>query len=453
MAEPTVLLGSLAPAFDLPCTRVPGRELDRASLADYRGRWLVLIFYPRDFSLVCPTELTSLDARLEEFRSYGCEVLGISTDPVESHELWVNTPRSQGGIGGLQFPLASDVDGSVSKSFGVYLEWQRVALRGLFIIDPNGVIQYQVVHNLSVGRRSDEVFRVLRALQTGGLCTEGWTPEQQVLDPSEVLGPGRVIGQYRIDRTLGSGSFSTVYRAIDQTLLRPVALKLLKKGSPIKALDEARLAAALSHPNVCTIYAVEASEGAPMIAMELIEGRSLREILASGPLDEATAREIARQVAEGMHAAHTAGVIHGDLKPDNVMVTNAGAVKILDFGLSRRIRAGLDPDETTDLQGHDDSGIFGTPGYMSPEQTEGNVSPAPATDLFSFGVMLYELRSGRKAFVGRNILEVLAKIRLVDPARLASELDEPYRSIVAETLNPDPSNRRITMRDVADRLR
>src|SRR5581483_33501 len=111
------LVGSLAPDFDLPCTPLPGSGRRRVRLADFRGRWLALVFYPRDFSLVCPTELIGLGARLGEFRERGCEVLGISCDPVETHEEWVDTPRSQGGLEGLGFALASDEDGTVARAY------------------------------------------------------------------------------------------------------------------------------------------------------------------------------------------------------------------------------------------------------------------------------------------------------------------------------------------------
>ena len=221
-------VGSLAPEFDLPSTSPSGRS----KLADYRGRWLVLIFYPRDFSLVCPTELTAIGTRIEEFHSRGCDALGVSADTLESHHRWIATPRAQGGLSGLGFPLASDADGSACRDYGVFLETQHVALRGLFIIDPNGVLQYQVVHNLSVGRRTDEVLRVLAALQTGGLCAENWSPGEATLDAARPLGPGRVLSHYRIEEQIGSGSFASVFRARDTTLERSVALKVLKIDSP-----------------------------------------------------------------------------------------------------------------------------------------------------------------------------------------------------------------------------
>src|SRR5689334_9302341 len=146
MASQTASVGKRAPDFDLPCTSGSAATRRRLTLTDYRDRWLIVVFYPRDFSLVCPTELTALSARMEEFRRRGCDLLGVSTDSLESHERWIATPRARGGLGEIHFPLASDQDGAVSRAYGVFLEHQRVALRGLFIIDPNGVLQYQGVH-------------------------------------------------------------------------------------------------------------------------------------------------------------------------------------------------------------------------------------------------------------------------------------------------------------------
>ena len=119
-AMPSTLIGNPAPPFDLPCTRFPDPSRNRAALEDYRGRWLLLLFYPRDFSLVCPTELIGLSQRFEEFEQQQCDILGVSCDPVDLHERWMATPVSRGGLGGLNFPLASDVDGAVSQAYGVY---------------------------------------------------------------------------------------------------------------------------------------------------------------------------------------------------------------------------------------------------------------------------------------------------------------------------------------------
>ncbi len=143
------------------------------------------------------------------------------------------TPVAKGGLGGLNFPLASDEDASVARAFGVYREDKHVPARGLFIIDPEGLIQYHVVHNLSVGRRSQEVLRVLAALQTGGLCREEWMADDQTLDPFEALRPGRYFSHYLIEAEVGSGTFARVYRARDLQLDRPVALKVFKPDCPV----------------------------------------------------------------------------------------------------------------------------------------------------------------------------------------------------------------------------
>ncbi|MFO0952643.1 MAG: peroxiredoxin [Isosphaeraceae bacterium] len=181
-------IGSPAPSFDLECVEFsessPHPRPGRAALDAYRGRWLVVVFYPRDFSMVCPTELIGLSQKAEQFRSQGCDLLGISCDSIESHVQWLSTPQDLGGVRGLEFPLASDPTGEAARAFGVFLEFQKVALRGLFIIDPNGILQYQAVHNLSVGRRSEDILRIFRALQSGGLCAASWTSPAHSIDPS-----------------------------------------------------------------------------------------------------------------------------------------------------------------------------------------------------------------------------------------------------------------------------
>jgi alkyl hydroperoxide reductase subunit AhpC len=163
-------VGLRAPGFTLQVVDGSGSEQRQATLDDYLDRWLLLMFYPRDFSLVCPTELTAVSDRIAEFRERDCDVLAISTDTIETHVRWLTTSPSQSGIGPLAFPLASDPDGKICKAYGVLIERGHLALRGLFIVDPNGVLQYQVIHNLSVGRSCDEILRVLDGLQSGGLC-------------------------------------------------------------------------------------------------------------------------------------------------------------------------------------------------------------------------------------------------------------------------------------------
>jgi alkyl hydroperoxide reductase subunit AhpC len=175
-------VGKPAPDFTMKTTADLQKLQSSVSLSDYRGKWLVLFFYPLDFTFVCPTEITALSDRFEEFADLGAEVLGVSTDSVFSHRAWINTPREQNGLGELNFPLASDITKEVARDYGVLIEEEGIALRGLFIIDPNGVLQYSVVNNLNIGRSVDETLRVLEALQTGGLCPADWKPGKELLN-------------------------------------------------------------------------------------------------------------------------------------------------------------------------------------------------------------------------------------------------------------------------------
>ena len=179
MAEAKV--GQPAPSFDMPSTKNIEKLDENVQLDDYKGRWLVLLFYPLDFTFVCPTELTSFSDRDDDFEGIGAAVVGVSTDSVHSHRAWLKTPRDKGGVEGLRYPLASDITKSVARDYGVLIEDKGVALRGLFVIDPEGTLRYAVIHDLNVGRSADETLRVIQALQTGGLCQADWRPGQETL--------------------------------------------------------------------------------------------------------------------------------------------------------------------------------------------------------------------------------------------------------------------------------
>jgi peroxiredoxin (alkyl hydroperoxide reductase subunit C) len=171
-------VGQPAPDFEMKTTADLKTLSSTAKLSDYAGKWLVLFFYPMDFTFVCPTEIIALSDRYEEFTEIGADILGVSTDSVHSHKAWLNTPRDKNGIEGVKYPLASDILKTVASDYGVLIEEEGVALRGLFIIDPNGVLQYSVINNLNIGRSVDETLRVLEALQTGGMCAANWKPGQ-----------------------------------------------------------------------------------------------------------------------------------------------------------------------------------------------------------------------------------------------------------------------------------
>lgn len=174
-------VGQPAPDFNMPSTLNLKTLKEPVSLKDYEGQWLVLVFYPLDFTFVCPTELTAISDRYDEFEERNAAVIGISTDSVHSHRAWINTSRDQNGVQGLRYPLASDITHTVSRDYGVLVEEEGIALRGLYIIGPDGTLEYSVVHNLNTGRSVDEVLRVLDALQMGGLCPADWKPGQELL--------------------------------------------------------------------------------------------------------------------------------------------------------------------------------------------------------------------------------------------------------------------------------
>ena len=170
----SVQVGQIAPDFEVEA--VVGKEFKKVKLSDYRGKWVVLYFYPLDFTFVCPTEIKGFSENAKKFEEAGAVILGGSVDSQYSHLAWINQD-----LGELNYPLFADMTKEVSRSYGVLKEDMGVALRGLFIINPEGVIQYQVVHDLSVGRSVDEALRVLKALQTGENCPVNWTPGQPTL--------------------------------------------------------------------------------------------------------------------------------------------------------------------------------------------------------------------------------------------------------------------------------
>lgn len=170
------IVGKPALDFKLNAVMPNGEDFGEVKLSDYKGKWLVMFFYPLDFTFVWPTEIRAYSDRYEEFKAAGAEVLAISTDSEHSHRAWIH-----GDLGKLKFPLASDRTRTASRDYGVLIEEEGIALRGLFIIDPEGMVRYSVVHDLGIGRSVDETIRVLKALKTGGLCPIDWHEGDELL--------------------------------------------------------------------------------------------------------------------------------------------------------------------------------------------------------------------------------------------------------------------------------
>ena len=167
-------VGRAAP--DFTAEGVDGKgEFHTYSLRDFKNKWVVLFFYPLDFTFVCPTEITEFSDRIDEFKQLDAVILGMSTDSVNSHKAWLKD------LGELKYPLLADMSHDISRDFGVLIPERGIALRGTFVIDPDGILRYALYHDLSVGRSVDEVVRVLHALQTGELCPASWRPGQKTL--------------------------------------------------------------------------------------------------------------------------------------------------------------------------------------------------------------------------------------------------------------------------------
>ncbi|KAF7669945.1 hypothetical protein LDENG_00115230 [Lucifuga dentata] len=175
-----------APAFK--ATAVHSGEFKEMSLHDFKGKYLVLFFYPLDFTFVCPTEIISFSDKASEFHDINCEVVGVSVDSHFTHLAWINTPRKVGGLGNIHIPLLSDLNKQISKDYGVLLEGPGIALRGLFIIDPNGVVKHMSVNDLPVGRCVEETLRLVKAFQFvethGEVCPASWTPDSPTIKPT-----------------------------------------------------------------------------------------------------------------------------------------------------------------------------------------------------------------------------------------------------------------------------
>jgi len=175
------------PAPDFSGLAVVNGDFKNISLGDFSGKYLVLFFYPLDFTFVCPTELIAYSDRIKEFKEIGCEVVGVSTDSHFSHLAWNNLPKKQGGLGGLSYPLLSDFTKKISSDYGVLLENDGIALRGLFLINPEGVVSHLSINDLPVGRSVDETLRLVKAFQFvaqhGEVCPANWQPDAPTIKP------------------------------------------------------------------------------------------------------------------------------------------------------------------------------------------------------------------------------------------------------------------------------
>ncbi|HET9038374.1 MAG TPA: protein kinase [Myxococcaceae bacterium] len=276
------------------------------------------------------------------------------------------------------------------------------------------------------------------------------------------LTPGLQVGPYEVMAVLGTGGMAEVYRARDTRLGREVALKVVKApmaANPelLERLEkEARIAGSLNHPNLVTVYDVGQHDGTPYFVTELLEGESLRSRLSRGRVPVRTALEWGAQLARGLAAAHARGIVHRDVKPDNIFVTGDGQVKLLDFGIAKLSEVQnpggahglMDATVTPGGAATTPGAVLGTPGYMSPEQVRGEALDA-RSDVFSLGTVLHELLGGGRAFPGESLVDTGYAIVHHDPAPLPPELPPSVGPVVLRCLEKEPGRRFQSASDLA----
>ncbi|MDH3629373.1 MAG: serine/threonine protein kinase, partial [Acidobacteriota bacterium] len=271
---------------------------------------------------------------------------------------------------------------------------------------------------------------------------------------------GRTLLHYRIVDKLGEGGMGVVWRAVDTTLDREVAIKVLPAEMAThpdrlaRFEREAKLLASLNHPNIAGIHGIHEVDDTPFLAMELVEGQDLQQRLAGSALSRRQTLEVALQIAHAFEAAHESGVIHRDLKPANVKLTDDGVVKVLDFGLAKALldpsQSGASPSMSPTLTsaGTVAGMVLGTAAYMSPEQAKAKDVDRRA-DIWSFGVVLFEMLSGRRLFQGEGISETLAAVIMkeVEWGSLPADTPPRIRRLLERCLERDPNKR---LRDIGD---
>jgi hypothetical protein len=269
---------------------------------------------------------------------------------------------------------------------------------------------------------------------------------------------GRRLGAYQVQAALGAGGMGEVYRARDTKLGRDVAIKILPRAftndpERLKRFErEARMLAALNHPNIGAIYGLEDADGMHALVLELVDGETLADRIARGPLPLKDALAVARQIVDALDAAHERGIVHRDLKPSNVALTRDGTVKVLDFGLAKASADGSSPDLTNSptitVDRTRDGTILGTPAYMSPEQARGQAVDK-RTDIWAFGCVLYEMLTGHVAFPGKTIQDTLAGVLEREPnwALVPATTPPAIGRLLQRCLEKDAKRR---VRDIGD---
>lgn len=274
-------------------------------------------------------------------------------------------------------------------------------------------------------------------------------------DSTAALKTGEIVAGYRIEGVLGAGGMGRVYLAHDTRLQRTVAIKLVdpKRQCPRDLVREARLAASLDHPSICTVHGVDYLGEEPFLVMEYIKGLPLsRVIRGRRSVSVSTALDFARQIAAAVAHAHERGVIHGDLKSSNIMISPDGRVTILDFGLAVRAETCSASEDFDSTRLSPSSGAAGTVPYMAPEIIRGQ-PPTVRSDIWALGVLIFEMIVGRRPFTGGTPYELASNILINQRTRMESLVQGPIREVIDRCLCLDPDGRYRSVRELSAALR
>lgn len=336
-------------------------------------------------------------------------------------------------------------------------EWRRIEQLYLAAIDLDGEERAALLAQAGPDVRQKVEAMLGQPPGSNLLDYPAWKSEPEPLAVVS-LEPGEQVGQYKIETAIGAGGMGMVFRAVDFKLHRPVAIKFLSDDLADSAARrrfqrEAQMASSLNHPHILTVYDVGEFKERQYLVTEFVDGGTLRDWAQRQTRNWEDVAQLLTGVADALAIAHQAGILHRDIKPDNILVTASGYAKLADFGLAK-VQEGASPSATRTLsEAQTDKGmIVGTIAYMSPEQASGNVLDA-RSDMFSFGVVLYEMLAGRRPFTAATSLELLQRVIHAAPAPLSADLPEPLRTLVMKALEKNPEDRYASMRDLVAALR